>query len=85
MGLATRVVRSGGALAAATELAQQLAKLPQAALRSDRRSSYEQWSLDLPEALLNEYHHGMATLATGETFTGVARYASGDWTADEFA
>jgi enoyl-CoA hydratase/carnithine racemase len=76
MGLVTQVVASGGARAAAVELAHRLTALPQAALRSDRRSSYEQWSLPLPEALGNEYDHGMATLATGETFTGVARYVS---------
>jgi enoyl-CoA hydratase len=85
MGLATTVVPPGGALAAAVELAHRLAALPQAALRSDRRSSYEQWTLTLPEALRNEYDHGMATLATGETFAGVARYASGAWTPSEFA
>lgn len=39
----------------------------------------------LDEALLREYHHGMDTLATGETFTGVVRYASGDWSRDQFA
>ena len=60
----------------AVDLAHQIAASPQAALRSDRRSSYEQWSLALPEALGNEYDHGMATLATGETFTGVARYVA---------
>jgi enoyl-CoA hydratase len=76
MGLVSRVVPTGGARAAAVELAHRIAALPQAALRSDRRSSYEQWSLPLPEALRNEYDHGMATLATGEAFTGVARYGS---------
>jgi enoyl-CoA hydratase len=76
MGLVNRVVPAGEALTAAVELAHQLAALPQAALRSDRHSSYEQWSLSLPEALGNEFDHGMATLATGETFTGVARYVA---------
>src|ERR1700724_1047945 len=36
IGLANRVVASGQALAAATQLAHELARLPQAALRSDR-------------------------------------------------
>jgi enoyl-CoA hydratase len=84
MGLATRVVPTGQTLAAAVELAQQLARLPQGALRHDRLSSYEQWSLSLPEALLNEYHHGMASLASGEMVAGVARYASGDWNPDDY-
>lgn len=85
MGLATKVVPPSEALAAAIELAHRLAALPQAALRGDRRSSYEQWSLPLPDALRNEHDHGMATLATGETFAGVARYASGAWTPADFA
>ena len=29
-----------------------------------------------------EYHHGMATLATGEMFGGLDRYASGTWRQD---
>jgi enoyl-CoA hydratase len=79
MGLANRLVPPGKALEAATELAHEIASRPQAALRSDRTSSYEQWSLTLDEALANEYRHGMATLETGEMFSGLDRYASGAW------
>src|SRR3954454_21992555 len=80
MGLANRVVAHGEARDAAIALAREIAKRPQAALRSDRMSSYEQWSLALAEALSGEYEHGMATLRTGELFGGLERYASGDWT-----
>jgi enoyl-CoA hydratase len=79
MGLANRLVPPGQALAAATALAHDVASRPQAALRSDRLSSYEQWSLPLDAALANEYRHGMATLQTGELFGGLDRYASGAW------
>jgi len=79
MGLANRLVPKGEALAAATGLAGEIAARPQAALRSDRRSSYEQWSLSLEEALAGEYRHGMATLATGELFGGLETYERGDW------
>jgi enoyl-CoA hydratase len=79
MGLANRIVPTGEALGAALELAREIASKPQAALRSDRLSSYEQWSLPLDEALENEYRHGMATLETGELFGGLDRYASGAW------
>jgi len=79
MGLANRLVPAGRALPEALQLAQEVATRPQAALRSDRQSSYEQWSLDLDEALANEYRHGMATLQTGEMLEGLARYASGAW------
>ncbi len=79
MGLVNRLVPKGKALDAALELARQLAALPQAALRSDRLSAYEQWSLDLPDALANEYRHGIASLGAGEIRSGLERYASGEW------
>ena len=79
MGLANRLVPPGQALPAALALAHELAARPQAALRSDRLSSYEQWSLPLTDALLLEYEHGIATLQTGELFGGLEDYASGAW------
>jgi enoyl-CoA hydratase len=79
MGLANRVVPTGDALPAAISLAKELASRPQAAMRSDRLSSYEQWSLTLDEALAGEYEHGMATLRTGEMLSGLEDYASGSW------
>ena len=45
MGLANRLVPPGQALPEAIALAREIASRPQAALRSDRLSSYEQWSL----------------------------------------
>jgi enoyl-CoA hydratase len=81
IGLANRLVPAGEALSAAVALAQEIAAKPQAALRSDRRSSYEQWSLGLEEALAGEYRHGMATLQTGEMLGGLDDYASGGWRA----
>jgi enoyl-CoA hydratase len=79
MGLANRLVPRGETLPAALALAHELASRPQAAMRSDRLSSYEQWSLPLDEALSREYEHGMSTLRTGELFSGLDRYASGEW------
>jgi enoyl-CoA hydratase len=79
MGLANRLVPRGETLPAALALAHELASRPQAAMRSDRLSSYEQWSLPLDEALSREYEHGMSTLRTGELFSGLERYASGEW------
>jgi enoyl-CoA hydratase len=79
MGLANRLVAPGQALPEAVKLAKEIAARPQAALRSDRQASYEQWPLSLEDALQNEYRHGMATLRTGEMFEGLARYASGGW------
>ena len=77
MGLANRIVEKGGALAAARELAAQLAAFPQRCLRSDRMSAYEAWTLPLEGALTNEYRHGIATISSGETRDGAARFAAG--------
>ena len=79
MGLANRLVAPGRALPEAITLARDVASRPQAALRHDRLSSYEQWSLGLDAALLGEYHHGMAAIASGQLRGGLERYASGDW------
>jgi enoyl-CoA hydratase len=81
IGLANRLTAPGGALDAAVALARELAQRPQAALRSDRLSSYEQWSLTLDEALANEYRHGLDTLRTGELVGGLENYESGAWRA----
>jgi enoyl-CoA hydratase len=83
MGLANRLVPPGRALAEAMALAREIASRPQAALRSDRLSSYEQWNLALAEALDGEYRHGMETLGTGEMVGGLERYASGSWRTGE--
>ena len=77
MGLANRVVEDGQALAAALELAAELGRFPQACLRSDRLSAYEQWGLPLAAALANEYERGLAVLASREALEGPARFAAG--------
>jgi enoyl-CoA hydratase/carnithine racemase len=77
IGLADRVVPAGTALAAAVELAHQLAALPPLCLRADRRSALEQWSLDLDGALAAEFRRGLEVLRSGETQGGAARFRSG--------
>ena len=77
MGLANRIVPSGGALAAAKELALQLAAFPQRCLRSDRLSALEQWDLEFDAALANETRRGLEVINSGETREGAARFAAG--------
>lgn len=76
-GLANRLTEPGHALEGALELAHQLAAFPQACLRSDRLSAYEQWSLDLPGALANESRRGREVIDSGETREGATRFAQG--------
>jgi enoyl-CoA hydratase len=77
MGLVNRVTAPGGALATAIELGHQLAAFPQLCLRHDRLSALEQWDLSEAEAVANELRHGLATIESGETQAGAARFAAG--------
>ena len=77
MGLANRVVADGSALEHALALAEQLASFPQNCLRSDRMSAYEQWDLDFPAAMANEFRRGMQVIDSGETVRGASRFAQG--------
>ena len=76
-GLANRVVPAGQALPAALALAAELSALPQTCLRNDRLSLLEQWGMDEAAAMHNELQRGLATLASGETIDGAARFAQG--------
>lgn len=77
IGLANRVVKNGELMQAARELALQIAAFPQACLRGDRRSAYEQWEMSEAAALQNEFTHGLATLQSGETVAGATRFTQG--------
>ena len=78
IGLANRVCKRGEALATALKLAAEIAAFPQACMRSDRRSAYEQWDLGWDEAIRNETRLGMETIGTGETVEGATRFAGGE-------
>jgi enoyl-CoA hydratase len=84
IGLANRVVPKGEALAAAEKLALQIAAFPQACMRGDRRSAYEQWGMDESAAIANEFRHGLKTLASGETVAGASRFTQGGGRHGEF-
>jgi enoyl-CoA hydratase len=43
-------------------------------MRSDRRSSYRQWSMSLEEALAGETAGALEVIASGETVAGAQRY-----------
>ena len=75
MGLINRVVEPGQARAVAEALAHELARLPQAALRGDRLSSYEQWDLPYQAALQNALRHGVRAMA--EAAAGAQRFGEG--------
>jgi len=81
IGLVNRVVATNTARPAAEALARELCDLPQACLKSDRQSVYEQAGLDIQVAMRAEFSHGAATLAAAGT-APFERYAARDPRAD---
>jgi enoyl-CoA hydratase len=77
-GLVNRRVNSRELEAEAETLALQIAAFPQACLRNDRRSAYEQWGVTEPEAMQNEFRLGLETLASGETVAGAGKFSAGE-------
>ena len=82
-GLANRLAPAGQALAEARALAEVIARFPQVCMRSDRRSSYEQWTLEQRAALTNEARLGLPALEA-ESRKGAARFASGKGRGGDF-
>ncbi|HXM56255.1 MAG TPA: crotonase/enoyl-CoA hydratase family protein [Candidatus Dormibacteraeota bacterium] len=78
MGLANRVVAAGETRAAAEALALEIARFPQACMRHDRLSAYEQGDLGFDAAIANEFRHGLASLGSSEAVEGARRFAGGD-------
>ncbi len=74
IGLANRVVPRGQARAAAEELAREIARFPQACMKSDRKSAHE--SFDVDDAMHNEIALGMRVL--DEAKRGAERFAAGE-------
>jgi enoyl-CoA hydratase len=75
MGLVNRVVPAGQSLAAAQELAAELAAFPQTCLREDRLSTLEQEGLPEAEAMAGELAHGRRSLA--QVQAGLERFRAG--------
>jgi enoyl-CoA hydratase len=77
MGLVNRLVAPGEARAAAEELAAEIADLPQACLRNDRRSALDQHGLSDDQAMAAELRLGLESL-TANAAAGAARFAAGE-------
>ncbi|MEU7474819.1 crotonase/enoyl-CoA hydratase family protein [Lentzea sp. NPDC042327] len=76
MGLANRVVEPGQAVAAALELAEQIAGFPLECVLADRASTYAGLDLPLAEALRAEGAAGVPVVAR-EGAAGAARFTDG--------
>jgi enoyl-CoA hydratase len=77
IGLVERLAEPGRALVDAQQLAREMAKSPQGAMRADRLSVLNQWSLDPDAAMRAEYRGGIDVLSSGESQEGAKRFAEG--------
>jgi enoyl-CoA hydratase len=77
MGLVNRLVPKGEARAQAIALAKDIARFPQTCMRADRLSALRQWDLEEEDAIASEMRGGLEVIASGETLSGAARFASG--------
>lgn len=84
IGLANRLVPQGKAWEEAIQLAKEIARFPQTCLRNDRLSAYEQFGMDLPSALMNEFYKGYETLLSKESFQGAKKFAEGKGRGGDF-
>ncbi|MFX1590006.1 MAG: crotonase/enoyl-CoA hydratase family protein, partial [Promethearchaeota archaeon] len=64
-GLANRIVKDGTAREEAEKLASKIASFPQICMQNDRLSTYEQFGMNLKEAMKNEFEYGLKTLESG--------------------
>lgn len=76
MGLCNRIAPKGKVREEAQKLAHEIACFPQLCMKTDRMSAYQQWDLDLVEALKNEGREGLKPLQA-EARSGAARFAAG--------
>ena len=77
IGLANRLVARGRAREEAEALALTIANFPPHCVKSDRQSAYESLGAKLAAALKREHALGIASVATGESLAGAARFAAG--------
>jgi enoyl-CoA hydratase len=77
MGISNRLVQKGETRARAIALAKDIAAFPQTCMRADRLSALRQWDLEEEDAIANEMRGGLEVIASGETQSGAARFASG--------
>lgn len=76
IGLCERIVPAGQARKAAEDLAEDIARFPQACVRADRNSVNRQYGLPIQEALRQEFDHGREALRN-EGVPGASRFTGG--------
>ena len=76
IGLCEKVVAEGEARAAAEELAQEIARFPQMAVRADRAAIIASQTITVREGLEHEWAHGLEAIRH-EGVAGAQRFSGG--------
>ena len=77
-GLANRVVEDGQSRQEAEKLAREISSFPKICMRNDRKSTYQQFSLNLEDALIKEFELGLKSLESGEYQRGSEAFTKGN-------
>jgi enoyl-CoA hydratase len=85
IGLCEKVVPSGTAHAAAEAMAEEIARFPQGAVRTDRRSLYETYGLSVRDALKVEWANARDAVTRQEAGAGAKRFVDGRGRHGDFA
>ena len=76
-GLANRIVEDGQSRQEAEKLAREIAAFPETCMRNDRLSAYEQFGLNIEDAMVKEFEYGLKTLESGEYLEGSKTFTQG--------
>lgn len=76
-GLINQIVDIGQSRPEAEKLAKEIANFPQICLNNDRLSAYNQFGLNIEEAMIQEFEYGLKTLESGEYLEGSTEFIKG--------
>ncbi len=76
-GLANRIVEDGQSKQESEKLAREIAAFPKTCMRNDRLSAYEQFGLNIEDAMVKEFEYGLKTLESGEYLEGSKTFTQG--------
>ena len=76
-GLANKIVEINQSRPEAEKIAKTIASFPQICLNNDRLSTYNQFGLNIKEAMVKEFDYGLKTLESGEYLKGSEAFTKG--------
>jgi len=83
-GLANKIVDINKSRIEAERLAREIAAFPQICLKNDRLSAYDQFGLNIKDAMVKEFEYGLNTLESGEYLKGTQSFVRGKGKHGEF-